>query len=107
MNYDECVCDAYIYDLLPWLWWIYLWFLIHDPDAYMHVSTMQISMILDPDACIYDAANLFRTNERTDEQGDSRSWIVNSLRSHDRLGSIPAKPGGHHAQFVSAELSEC
>ena len=68
---------------------------------------MQISMILDPDACIYDAANLFRTNERTDEQGDSRSWIVNSLRSHDRLGSIPAKPGGYRTQFVCAELSEC
>ena len=35
--------------------WIYLWFLILDPDAYMHVSTMHIYMILDPDACVYDA----------------------------------------------------
>ena len=30
-----------------------------------------------------------------------------SLGSHDRLGSIPAKPGGYRTQFVSAELSEC
>ena len=30
-----------------------------------------------------------------------------SLGSHDRLGSIPAKPGGHSTRFVSAELSEC
>ena len=40
---------------------------------------MRISMILDPVVCIYDAG-LFRygrTNERTDEQGDSRSWIAN------------------------------
>ena len=30
-----------------------------------------------------------------------------SLGSHDRLGSIPAKPGGYRTQFVCAELSEC
>ena len=35
---------------------------------------MQISTILDTDAYIYDAAN-FVTNDRTDGQGDSRSWI--------------------------------
>ena len=35
-------------------------------------------MILDPDACIYDAV-LFgngRTNQRTNGHGNSRSWIV-------------------------------
>ena len=33
--------------------------------------------------------------------------MVISLGSHDRLGSIPAKPGGYRTQFVCAELSEC
>ena len=36
---------------------------------------MLISMILDHEACISDAAN-FVTDERTDEQGDSRSWML-------------------------------
>ena len=40
---------------------------------------MHTSMILDPDACMYDAANFVtdgRTNERTNEQGDSRSLML-------------------------------
>ena len=72
--------------------------LILDPDAYMHVSMMHIYMTLDPDACMYDAvmndayvskilypdtcipdAGFFpdgRTDQRTNGQADSRSWIV-------------------------------
>ena len=49
-------------------------------------------MILDPDACFYDAAN-FVTDERTDEQGDSRSWIesnqVIKIRHSVTIGSPP------------------
>ena len=58
----------------------------------MHVSMMHVSMILDPDtcmydayiyndtldyaACVYDAAEILSpTDERTNEQGDSRSRI--------------------------------
>ena len=38
---------------------------------------MLISMILDPEACISDAGffRVGRTDERTNEQADSRSWI--------------------------------
>ena len=43
-------------------------------DALM-MHGMHVSMILDPDACFYDAAN-FVTDERTNGQGDSRSWIA-------------------------------
>ena len=46
--------------------------MIHE--SMIHVSMMHVSMILDPDACFYDAANVV-TNGRTDEQGDSRSWM--------------------------------
>ena len=74
----------------PWPWCIYA--CIHDAYIYiwslslMHVCMLQVwikhtSMILDPGACIYDAG-LFRyqrTNGPTDEQGDSRSWIIFSI----------------------------
>ena len=38
----------------------------------MHVT---LNLVLDPDVCIYDAAN-FVLEGRTDGQADSRSWIV-------------------------------
>ena len=65
-----CTCIWYlILDTGPWsmyVWCMYicimypyddmhLWFLILDLDAYMHVSTMHIYLIFDPDACVYDA----------------------------------------------------
>ena len=42
---------------------------------------MLISMIQDLDACTFDAGffRVGRTNERTDEQGDSRSWIWDAV----------------------------
>ena len=64
-TYDECVCGAYIYDLWPWLLWIYLWFLIHDPDAYMHIHNANI-----PDPwhwCIYLLCGKF-CDGRTDQR---------------------------------------
>ena len=90
-RYDACVYDAYIYDPWPSLRWIYLWFFILTLTlTLMHVCMypwciyiydpwsrcmcvwcryewcIYRSMILDPDACIFDAG-LFR--------GDSRRWI--------------------------------
>ena len=32
--------------------------MILDLDAYIHVSTMHIYLIFDPDACVYDAISL-------------------------------------------------
>ena len=85
-----CIHDAYIYDprswcmhvwciyvYNPWSWCIYIW-----PSILMHACVMQvwmmlISMILDPEACISDAGffSVGRTNQRTDGQADSRSWM--------------------------------
>ena len=62
---DACVYDAHIYDPRSL--------------TLMHVCMMHISMILKHacmyGACIYGAAN-FVTDERTNEQGDSRSRKV-------------------------------
>ena len=61
---DTCMYDAHICD--PWSLTL------------MHVCMMHISMILNHAcmycACIYDAAEILsRTDQRTDEQGDSGS----------------------------------
>ena len=49
----------------------------------MHVCMMHVSMIIDPHACVFDACMmpmpmmwLKFCDGRTDEQGDSRSWIA-------------------------------
>ena len=109
-RFDACVYDAYIsmilepsydgyiYDswpltlimmdismiLDPWpwcmyVWWIYLWSLILMHVCMMQVWMIHISMIFYPDTCIYDAG-LF-PDQRTDEQGDSRSWMCTYQRS--------------------------
>ena len=39
---------------------------------------MHLSMIFDPNACIYDAANL----SPTDGQADSRSWMIHVCVIH-------------------------
>ena len=71
--HDACMHDAYTY--APWslcicAWCINVW-CIHP-----------WSLILDYAACVYDAAEiLFRTNERTDEQGDSRSRMKGKIFS--------------------------
>ena len=69
---------------------------IYDPRSLtlMHVCMMHIPMILDPDASVYDAGmndacihdpgpwmhisvmRLKFCHGRTDEQGDSRSWMT-------------------------------
>ena len=64
---DTCVYHAGMYDEF--------WSSILGPYAcVMHECIMYISMIL-MHACIYDAAN-FVPDQRTDEQGDSRSWML-------------------------------
>ena len=64
---DTCMCDAFIN--------------VPQSLTLMHVCMMHISMVLDLDpeacvygACVYDAAN-FVPNQRTNEQGDSRSLM--------------------------------
>ena len=44
---------------------------------------MHISMILHPDTCIHDAG--FFPDERTNEQGDSRSWIESSFTKGESM----------------------
>ena len=63
---DACIYDAFIY--------------VPRSLTMMHVCMMHISMILDldPEACVYDAAN-FVPDQRTNEQGDSRSLIYDFL----------------------------
>ena len=78
--YDACMKDAYIHDPWPWcmyVWCIYLWSLILMHVCMMQVWMMHVSMIFDPDTCICDAGffRVGRTDGRTDEQADSRSWI--------------------------------
>ena len=58
-TYDAHICDAHIYDSEPWSWC-------------MHVSMMQ--------------QILLRTDGRTDEQADSRSWIS------DQIWERPTRP---------------
>ena len=45
---------------------------------------MLISMILDPEACISDAGffSVGPTDQRTDGQGDSRSWMMHVCMMH-------------------------
>ena len=45
---DACICDAYIYYPM-----MHIYILIHVTT--MHICMMHLSMILEPDACIYDA----------------------------------------------------
>ena len=69
---DACFHDACIHDpwyLILYVWYIYMWSSILDPDTCIH------------DAYICDAAEILsRTDQRTDGQGDSRSWIVSIPR---------------------------
>ena len=44
---------------------------------------MHISVICDLDACIYDAG--FFRYQRTDGQGDSRSWMLEQFMMHVSL----------------------
>ena len=99
---DTCMYDAYIY--VPWSLTL------------MHVCMMHISMILDPwlwcmcvwctflwswtlilklacmyGAYIYDAAN-FVTNDRTNEQGDSRSRMFTFKIICFQLENFQTKP---------------
>ena len=61
---------------------------------------MHTSMILDPDACMYDAAN-FVPNGRTDEQGDSRSLKIKMLTKFQPYPSSEATPPPHtHFRFL-------
>ena len=88
--------------LYPWCmysWCICLGFLILMHVCMMHVCMLHVSMILDPWPwcmyvwCIYrwsltlmhvsTMRDFFRTNERTDGQGDSRSWI--GINSFDKI----------------------
>ena len=45
----------------------------------MYDACIYMTLEFDPDACIYDAEffRFGRKDERTDEQGDSRSWMKN------------------------------
>ena len=57
-GYNECVYDAYIYDLWPTFFGCIYDAYAYDPDAYacmMHLFMMHISLILvpDPDTCVY------------------------------------------------------
>ena len=72
---------------------------IYDPQSLtlMHVCMMHLSMILNHacmyGACIYDAANFVtdgRTNKRTNEQGDSRSWMqtINFQKEYDGIDLV-------------------
>ena len=88
---DACMYDAHIYD--PWSPWIFTW-CIYPKCKYtwsliivcmMQIWMMQISMTLDPDACIHDAANFVtdgRTDGRTDGQGNSRCWMFDMISRH-------------------------
>ena len=82
-----CVWCRYEWCIYPWsltlvhvcmmqVWMMHISTIL-DPGAMMQVWMMHISVILDPSACIHDAG-LFRygrTDERTDGQADSRSWM--------------------------------
>ena len=78
-DYDGYIYDSWSLTLMQIFLYprcIHIWSLIMMHVCMMRVWTMRIPMILDPDICIYDAG-LFRygrTDGRTNEQGDSRSW---------------------------------
>ena len=80
-DYDGYIYDSWSLTLMQIFLYprcIHIWSLIMMHVCMMRVWTMRIPMILDPVICIYDAG-LFRygrTDERTDGQADSRSWII-------------------------------
>ena len=65
---------------------------------------MLISMILDPEACISDAGffSVGRTNQRTDGQADSRSWmaVVHIVAVQQWFGSMEHFRGPEHQQLM-------
>ena len=108
--HDACIHDPWSWCMFAWCkyeWCIYPWSL-----TLMHVYMMHITMNLDPDACVYGAGmndayihdlwpwcmylwcGIFSgpTDQRTDEQGDSRSWMVEVFS--DRLAE--RKPLVHY-----------
>ena len=96
---DTCMYDAYIYpDTHEYDAHMYDAFIHDDWSWYMHVWCIYLcSSILDSDACMYDAYviciydswiydAIFFGDERTDEQGDSRSlmWIKTSKSNKEK-----------------------
>ena len=66
---DTCMYDAYIY--VPWLWCMWVWC------TYLWSWTLILKHACMYGACIYDA--IFFGNQRTNKQGDSRSWMHISI----------------------------
>ena len=103
LDLDTCVYDVHtcVYDVHIWcaysVWYTYLW---SWSLILVHACMMHVSKVIDPDTCVYHAGMYdefwssilgpyawmykcmylwcgwnFFTDERTDGQGDSRSWI--------------------------------
>ena len=56
---------------------------MHMCRLYICMMHIILNLVLDPDVCIYDAAN-FVTNGRKDGQADSRSWMKDAY-IHDLM----------------------